>query len=323
MRTLDEVAEVCEHVRNYRETGYTDGGYVAFYHLGCGIIPHVENGEEHFYELALKHPRCTEAYAGEMRDAHDTRTGGMPSSCKNLDAKCGGDACKRSPFSSLGKNPLIIATEHFKRKSAPPPPAVDDEPTLIVEPPFPYTRTASGIRMTVTKTVKEVEIEENVLICPYDMFPFDACQRTELEQAFSMWAVKIPRQKHLEVVKITTSVITDTRALHTMLSDHGVHLTTKQIEKVKEMMIHYIRTVQEHQQANRQYDHLGWVDKAKTEFIMPTTLLNIDGTSKPTTLSAKARRRWVSSTPAAPWPAASPPCSSTISMNISSISLCS
>ena len=288
--TLDEVSEVCEHVSDYRETGYTEGGYVAFYHLGCGIIPFVEDGERLSHELAMRHPRCTDEYAEATRDTYNERTGGNPSSCANLDAKCGGDACARCPFAKLGVNPLDIATKVLRAKAAPPPvvTVADVAPALIVEPPHPFARTVAGLTKKITKSVKGVDIEEEVLICPYDFFPFNSCERTELELSFSLWAATIPNKGQI-IIKVPSALLQDTTALHKLLSDYGVYLKGKEVMSVQEAMQVWLRKVQIRAAAERQHEHLGWVDEARTEFVMPTTVSHIDGTQKPSVLSAAAK----------------------------------
>ena len=56
------------------------------------------------------------------------------------------------------------------------------------------------------------------------------------------------------------------------------------------MMIHWGRDLQKKRATSRQFDHLGWVDDTKTEFILPTALYRTDGTEQPCTLSAMARQ---------------------------------
>ena len=291
-RTLDEVAEVCEHVRNYREQGYSEGGYPVFYALGCGIIPFLEDGDEHFHELAAKHPRYEESYGDEMRERWDEGSDG-PSSCANLNAKCGGDACARCPFAKLGKNPLTIATAALKRKALPPPKLSVNldgvTPQIIAEPGAPYKRTARGItQMVQTKNKDGSTTDEEVLICKYDMFPFEVCDRTELERSFSLWAAELPIVGQ-RVIKITSAMMADIKQLNLTLIDHGVIVNNNHVERVRNMMLHYQRVLQEKRAASPQYDHLGWADKAHTEFVLPNVVLNVDGTSKPCTMSAAGK----------------------------------
>jgi hypothetical protein len=135
--------------------------------------------------------------------------------------------------------------------------------------------------------VTKQEVEEEHMISPYDMFPVDACERTEGEQSFAVWAVQVPKKGQV-LIKIPSATLQDTKALHQRFTDFAVFFDPIMIKKVQMILFHYMRTLQEHKAANRQFDHLGWADTDKTEFIMPTELLKTDGTSTPCRLSAAA-----------------------------------
>ena len=289
--SLDEVADVCAHVRTYRDVGgHTEGNEPIWYHLGCGIIPYVQDGPELFQELSSRHHAYDPDTADAKLEQYKDRTGDSPTTCAKLDQVCGGDACARCPFSQLGVNPLTIAVKH-RQETPPAGIVVAEDATPTVEPGYPYTRTAKGIVMTVVKPAKgeTPETAEEVLITPHDMFPVDDCQRTDLEQSFIVWALKIPNVKQ-QLVKVQSAVLMDLKALTLRLGDYGVYLSATQMGKVQNMMLHYASTLQKHKAANKQFDHLGWTDTTKTEFILPTELLNIDGTSKPCRMSASAQQ---------------------------------
>ena len=293
VRTLDEVAEVCEHVANYRDGGSASAPEPVWYNLGCGLVPFMEDGREVAHELASEHPDYDEGETDAKIDQYNDRADGPPS-CATLDAKCGGDACARCPFAKLGRNPLDIATKVLRAKALPPPvvTVADAAPEAkqVVDPPWPYKRVAGGIQKTLIEHDKKgVEIgRTEIIICPYDLWPFDACERTELEQSFSLWAVVIPLKGQI-VIKVNSAMLQDTPSLHRLLTDYGVYLKGKEIVSVQDVMQGWLRKVQTQAVADRQYDHLGWVDKAKTEFVLPTTVLRIDGTQKPCRLSNMAR----------------------------------
>lgn len=291
VRTLDEVAEVCEHVRNYRDGGSATAPEPIWYNLGCGLVPFMEDGREVAHELASEHPDYDEGTTDAKIDQYNDRADGPPS-CATLDAKCGGDACARCPFAKLGRNPLDIATKALRAKAAPPlvvtVAEVAQPEVRIIDPPWPYTRVAGGIQKRIKKIVKGVDVIENVIICPYDVFPVNACERTELEQSFSLWAAAIPLKGQI-IVKVASAALQDARTLHLLLTDYGVYLKGKEIVDVQDLMQGWLRDVQAEIAANRQYDHLGWVDKGKTEFVLPTTVLHVDGSAKPCTLSGMAR----------------------------------
>ena len=292
--TLDEVSAVCEHVRTYVAEGLYGRGEPVLYHLGCGVIAYVEDGYDHYEDFAQTHPDYADL--GRVRakfDQYVDQTDGMPSSCATLDAKCGGAVCARCPNAKLGKNPLVIANAAHKRAAAPPPvlqmSLVAQQPVVIVEPPFPYKRTTAGVVQSVTTEDKAGnEVKKDVVLVPYDIFPFEMCGKTELERSFSMWAVTIPNEPQ-KVLKLTSDTLSDLRSLLGELHNNGVFVTGKLIPKVAEMMQHWLRSLQAKSLANRQYDHLGWADLAHTEFILPTTVLKTDGTQAPCTVSGMVK----------------------------------
>ena len=292
--TLEEVSGVCEHVRTYVAEGLYARGEPVLYHLGCGVIAYVEDGYDHYEDFAQTHPDYADL--GRVRakfDQYVEQTDGMPSSCTTIDAKCGGTVCQRCPNAKLGKNPLLIANEAQKRAALPPPvPQMSlaaQQPTVIVEPPAPYKRSPAGITRKAFKTDKDGNESEIVeVLVPYDIFPFEMCGRTELERAFSMWAVSIPNEPQ-KVIKLTSAMLSDLRALAAELNDQGVYVPGKHIPKVAEMMQHWLRSLQAQTAASRQYDHLGWADPEHTQFILPTTVLKTDGTQVPCTVSGMVK----------------------------------
>lgn len=291
--TLDEVANVCEHVREYRrasEAGERIDEPV--WYAMVGLTHNLEDGDRWVRTLGKSNRTVVQKL--EKLEQWNRATGGQPPSCAKLNESCGGDACARCPFASFAKNPLLIASEVRKREAAAARPvvAVDTsvvEPSLVIEPPFPYTRDHGKIRKETTKVNKDgIEITENPVVCPYDIYPFAACERTELEPAFSLWAVDIPLKGQV-TVKLQNTIMLDNRALSSRLANDGMILNKKQVDAMMDFLPAYMRALQSHQRASRQYDHLGWVDEDRTAFIMPTTVLNVDGTEKPCTLSGMAR----------------------------------
>jgi hypothetical protein len=292
--TLDELKGLCEHVRDYCDRPVGERGEPILYHIGCGLIPLLEDGDDWFHELASRHPDYGDPDKTAAKlDQYIAVTGGIPPNCATLDAKCGGDNCARCQNAKLGKNPLLIASA-LRKKTALPPPTLSlalasTQPVAIVAPPFPYRRTAEGIFMTkVSKDKDGNEVSEDIRVLPYDCFPFEDCRRTDLERAFTLWAFEVPHEGQV-VVKISSASMQDVRALHAQLYDYGIKCNRFEVEKLSMFMNHYGRTLQEKLAASRQYDHLGWADAKHTEFIMPNVLLKTDGTTKPCVMSAAVR----------------------------------
>jgi hypothetical protein len=287
--TLDEVTEVCEQARVHLAQGLAGRGEPILYHLGCGVVSKTQEGYEPYLKFATTHPDYTDPDTAHAKlDQYNDRTDSKPASCSKLDQVCGGDACARCPFAKLGKNPLTIALAH--RKAKPPPGVVvqpDTEPA--VEPPRPWFRKHGKIYKKVIVKDKETkqEVEEEELIVDYDMFPVDDCENTDLETAFGTWAVRIPKRSQT-MIKVPANVLQDSKQLHATLTNRGVYIAPNSFRKVQEMMFYYMKQLQEAKAANKQFDHLGWVDADKAAFILPTEVVKADGTSTPCRLSASA-----------------------------------
>jgi hypothetical protein len=288
--TLGEVSAVCEHVRLYAETGHTIGNEPTSYYVGAGTVSYTDEGYEHMQRLAATHPRYDPDATHAKWEQWKERSKG-PASCIRIDEKCGGGACAGCPFFNKGKNPLMIALD--QRKTVAPPISADPsaEPVCLVEPGEPYYRKNGWIYKTVEiKATKDspASTEEQV-ISTYDMFPIDECEHTDLEPAFTIWALKIPRQEKLQLVKVPNTILHDPKQLQVVLSNRRLYFTPPNFRKVMDMMLFYAKTLQAAKAANKQYDHLGWVNQDKVEFILPTEVIKTDGTSTPSRLSAAAQ----------------------------------
>ena len=295
-QSLEAVSEVCEHVRDYVRDGYGEGGYVQMYNVAGGVISYLEDGNAIALKIGMRHPRATEADIERHTSTWQLEADG-PASCATLDTKCGGDACARCPFSSLGHNPLIIARKLAEQRlldAIPKPkPATPTQTVLtpLCEISYPYLRTDKGIIQKVYKKVKgqDEEVEVHEPLVDYDMFPTKKLMRTKSEGGFSEWAVTLPPHNKQRVFKVPNADMSETRALSLLLINEELNVPPSRMEKVKAMLIHYLRDVQNTIEADRQFDHLGWVDNTVTEFVLPTTVSNVDGTSKPCSLSAMAK----------------------------------
>lgn len=308
--TLTEVTNVCEHVADFY-LGAAAASNPEWYNIGAGVIQYVEDGVAQALELADEHPG-REAHAVDDMARWAANFG--PASCAKVDAACGGDACSRCPFKKLGPGPVAIALK--VRKGHGPAPAqpmylLPKHPTTVsvvmpaISPcPIPnrYARVVKGIQETRTPDPAKPPIHD--ILVPYDFWPYEAFNRTELEPAFSSWSAGIwlpnptnqsPAPVEQISIKVTSPQLTDPKSLATHLSNHGLHIPAANILRVREYMLAYIRSLQEYARANPQYDHLGWADKARTQFVMPTYTLHLDGTRTPSTLSGLARpgMRWV------------------------------
>lgn len=287
--TLLELTHVCEHVRDYKELSET-GQHVdePMWYAMLGLTQYADDGD---WVAILGKANRTEAQKRAKLEQWNSATQGMPPSCAKLDSDCGGDACKRCPFKDKGRNPILIANE-LRKASAPAPAApialTPSGPTYtaICDPPFPFKRTKAGVvRLETYEDDNGNEFTEEKVILEYDLFPIELVEKTNTEHAFSLWVVQTPHAKP-RILRIDSASLQDARPFHLMLFDNQVYVNGKEIQIVRDMWIAWLAKVQKEKAANRQFDHLGWADEARTEFIMPTQIYKIDGTSQPTVVSS-------------------------------------
>lgn len=290
---FEELYDACGNARYFANSlgvvpepiWYNSLGLIQFTRGGYELMHHFSSGH------ASYNPADTDAKVAQFNSKSDG-----PPSCKKLDQVFGAaSACATCPLAAKGHNPLIIANRAKDATPAPPPVLPPTLMTLsstssIVEPPAPWSRVSAGIQYKYTDKEKKVHTPT---ILQYDFFPIADYKKTELEMAFSIWIAKLPQEGHI-VIKMLNKDIYDQRALSSTLTNHGVYIQPKYLTNVRDFMSAYIRRLQEHQRANKQYDHLGWTD-GHTRFIMPTKMFCDDGTEHPTSLSgiAQSAGLWV------------------------------
>jgi len=239
----NEVADVCEHMRIFRDTQ----GNVSepAWHMSIGTIKHCDDGEKTAHEWSSGYPRYTVEETQAKLDAWAT----PPPSCEKISEKSGDPAiCARCPCKDVAKNPLLIANEVYQQthQPAPGPAATSADPAVPCLPPEPYT-----LDMTRGIMIKKT------LICDWPMFPIAWIRATPNESCLSHWMVKPPRGDW-ERIEILNDEL-DQNALARALRNKCVITTNlKHTKSVHMFLLAYLNELRKHQNDLRQYDFVGW-----------------------------------------------------------------
>ena len=288
--TLKEALTVCENLRNYCAAG----GMVPEpqWYTMIGMMQHLKNGIKAIQKFSSKHPNYSWADTQAKLDQYNAKADGPPT-CETINRKFGqASACATCPFFAHKINPLIAGKRQHLLTAAPPVAATSTGTVYTVpcEPPKQYVRSEKAISRVF---IDEDGIKQTEKILAYNMFPIADHNRTQDNPAYSTWVVD---QTHVGFVEIelNNTALTDNRTLTSELFNHGIYFDPKHAQHVRGFMSAYIKSLQDHQRATKQYDHLGWTDN-RTKFVLPTVVLGTDGSEEPASLTgaADAARRYV------------------------------
>ena len=218
-----------------------------------------------------------------------------PPSCEKIRANCDPAVCERCPVSELAKNPIACANKVWEQRNAPAPKlkaSLAPQPvTHLIDPPFPYQRTPTGIIEIKKKTSDDpddLKKPKFVKICEYDIFPVLSFGGLENERGFTRWAVTLPISGQ-ETIDLPSPVFMDPKALCNALFDKGINIVPSMYQRMYDFMKAYLRELQKHQVMLQQHDHVGWdIDSANGApkgFILAGRRLNMDGTVEPCAMS--------------------------------------
>jgi hypothetical protein len=237
----DEVADVCEHMRTFRDTQ----GNVSepLWHVGIGTIKHCDDGEEKAHEWSSGYPKYTEAETQAKLDNWTT----PPPGCEKIDRNSG-DAvvCARCPHRDLAKNPLLIANLVYQQTHQPQPGPTTTDPTPLCLPPSPY-------KLDMTYGVTE---KKKGVICDCPMFPIQWVEATSNESCLSRWYVKSPRNGW-RVVELMNDDL-NLQGLGAALRNKGIIIQPKHFKAMHAFLPGYLRELRNHVDDLEQFDHLGW-----------------------------------------------------------------
>jgi hypothetical protein len=243
----DEVADVCEHMRNFRDSQ----GNVSEpqWHAGIGTIKHCDDGEEKAHEWSSGYPKYTEAETQAKLDAWVL----PPPGCEKIDHNSGDPAiCARCPHKDLAKNPLLIANLVYQQTHQPAPgPAFmastnGADPTPPCLPPTPY-------KLDMTYGITE---KKKGLICDCPMFPIQWVTATSNESCLSRWYVKSPRNGW-RIVEIMNDDL-NIQSLGAALRNKDVIISPKHFKAMQAFLPAYLKELRRHVDDLEQFDWLGW-----------------------------------------------------------------
>jgi hypothetical protein len=275
----EEVAEVCEQMRIFRDSQ----GNVPepHWHVGVGTMKYTDGGESLVHEWSQGHANYTFA---ETQDKIDAWTMNPPS-CDKIKANCDAAVCERCPNVSFAKNPIAIANKVWEQRNAPAPrllASAGPQPvTHLIDPPFPWQRTPTGIieiRKKGENPEDDIKKPKFVKICDYDIFPVFMFESLENEQGFTRWAVTIPRSGQ-EIIDLPNNVFADHKNVCSALFNKKVNIAPQHYQRMYDFMKAYLRELQKFAVAIEQYDHVGWDFDEHAElkaFILAGKKLSLD-----------------------------------------------
>jgi predicted nucleic acid-binding Zn-ribbon protein len=256
------------------------------WYTSLNIVRHCENGINLVHKVSADHP-------GYDHDQTDKKVeqliakGIRAATCSKLAEVCGDEACETCPFHGKIISPLNAAKY---MDEAPPPVVLQVINSVhvqlpIPDPPFPYKRTKSGISMQSTNKDDE---ETHQIILAHDLYPIRRVVDHGRETEQQLWRVVLPRQGEADFA-LDADALYDRKKFVVALANRGVYPKSDDVPLVQNYMIAYINKLQAEHNAEAQHDHLGWSDDYKT-FVLATTELRDDGTSRAVSLSVRASR---------------------------------
>jgi hypothetical protein len=255
----DEVADVCEHMRSFRDSQ----GNVSepLWHAGIGTVKYCDDGQDKAHEWSSGYPGYTVAETQAKLDAWVL----PPPGCEKINRNSGDPTiCARCPYLDLAKNPILIANVVFQQAHQPPigvggRPA--SAPTPPCPPPAPYT-------LDMTYGIRD---KKNGLICDWPMFPVNWVRATTNESCLSRWFIK-PPLGNWEQIEIMNDEM-ELKNLAPALRNKGIITThLKYTKNVHMFMLSYVKELRRHQADLYQYDYLGWETAPKSSDNKPVEL---------------------------------------------------
>jgi hypothetical protein len=242
----DEVADVCEHMRTFRDSqgNITEPQW----HVGIGTIKYCDEGPAKVQEWSSGYPDYTIEETQEKLDAWTL----PPPGCEKIDHNSGDPAiCERCPYRDLAKNPVLIANVVYEKTHAPEAPVLspvyqNEVPTPPCPPPKPYT-------LDMTYGVVE---KKKGLVYEYPIFPVHWIKATSNENCLSRWCHKTPREgwKTFEILNAELEI----KTIAASLRNKDIIVLPKQLKQMQVFMQAYLKELHRYQDSLTQYDYLGW-----------------------------------------------------------------
>ena len=256
------------------------------WYTSLNIVRHCENGVALVHKVSSGHPGYNEDQT-DKKVAQLIAKGIRAATCSKVAEVCGDEACETCPFHGKIMSPLNAAKYMDNAPPAVVLQIVNSTPiqVTIPDPPFPYKRTKSGVSMQSTNKDDE---ETHQIILQHDLYPIRRLIHHGHETEQQLWRVVLPRQGEVDFA-LEADALYDRKKFVVALANHGVYPKSDDIPLVQNYMIAYISRLQAEHDAEAQHDHLGWSDDYQS-FVLATTSIGADGTSKPVSLSTRAQR---------------------------------
>jgi hypothetical protein len=241
----DEVADVCEHMRTFRDMH----GCVSEpqWHVGIGTIKHCDDGEAKAQEWSSGYPGYTEEETQAKLDAWVL----PPPGCEKIDHNSGDPAvCARCPHRDLAKNSVLIANVVYEKTHQPAPGpvpgATSADPVPPCPPPSPY-------KLDMVYGITE---KKKGVICDCPMFPIQWVTATSNESCFSRWYVKSPRNGW-RIIELMNDDL-NLQSLGAALRNKDVIISPRHFKAMQAFLPAYLRELRRHTDDLEQFDWLGW-----------------------------------------------------------------
>ena len=253
---VSEVFDVCEHMRNFRD----NKGVVSEpdYYAAVGLLMWADDGEHVAHAISAGDPRYdfdeTQTKMEQWRDKG-------PPTCHKINLSAGGDICKNCPNAGKGKNPLDIANKIWAEAPRVEPPmalAKKKDWVKVCDVSLPFQRTNHGVGV-VKQDPSNPNVSKVVNFLAYDLFPIEQFAGNAQEPGYSRWVVEIPLEGK-RAFTFETNNFSTTQMFTQALLYVGIFVPDANDQTlVRKYMLHYLRDLQRHTQAQAMYDHLGWI----------------------------------------------------------------
>ena len=257
------------------------------WYTSLNIVRHCDHGDVLVHKVSADHPDYNHDQT-DKKVAQLVAKGIRAAKCSKLAEVINDEACETCPFHGKILSPLNAAKF---MDPAPPPVVMLQTPNcvpmkvVIPDPPFPYKRTKSGVSFQTTNKDNE---ETHQIILGLDLFPIRRVVHGGSETEQQLWRVVLPRKGDVDFL-LDADALYDRKKFVVALANHGVYPRSEDVPLVQNYMIAYISKLQSEHDAEAQNDHLGWTEDYQS-FILATTALHADGTSRPVSLSIRATR---------------------------------
>ena len=277
----EEVFDVCEHVRGFKEAE----GKVSepYWYVMLGLLMWLAYGEDLAHTISSGDPAYdkteTQEKMGQWRDKG-------PPSCSKIANDIGGQAiCEACPFKGRGKNPIDIANKVWAEKMKPEPvvalkeATVADQQRSLINVSLPFVRANGGVGIMKIDPTNPTNNRTQIILA-YDLFPIEQFFGTAQEPGYSRWVVEMPLEGQ-RAFSFETNAFVSIQSFAQALLNVGIFVPDgNDLLTVKRYMQHYLRDLQRHTQSQVMYDHLGWIypegnDTFPLRFVMGDVVLDV------------------------------------------------